>query len=77
MGKELPILGDFNGHLGYIGTQKLDKNGRLVLDLTDKYNLIFLNDLPHCEGKVTLMRDDKKNSTGKRSRPYFSKWKTE
>ena len=41
--QDMPItlLGDFNGHIGYIGEQKLDKNRNLVLDIVEKFGLVL------------------------------------
>ena len=44
---------DFNGHLGFIGEQEVDSNGRMVLELMERYNLILLNADDRCEGKIT------------------------
>ena len=30
------ILGDFNGHIGFLGPQPINTNGELMLDLIDK-----------------------------------------
>ena len=47
------VLGDFNGHIGYIGPQDLNRNGRYVLELIEKYNLILLNGDDRCQGEIT------------------------
>ena len=39
--------------LGYIGKQKLDRNGEIVLDLMEKHELILLNEPIECEGTYT------------------------
>ena len=44
------LLGDFNGHLGFIGKQTLDKTGNIVLDIAEKYNMVILNGDPLCDG---------------------------
>ena len=38
------ILGDFNAHLGIIGDQDVNYNGRIVLDMMTEDNMILLND---------------------------------
>ena len=58
----LMILGDFNGHVGYIGNQKLDKNGEIVLNMMEKFNLVLLNDDPKCKGETTWQQGSKKST---------------
>ena len=52
-GCKLMIMGDFNGHLGFLGNQNLDRNGRFVLDFIDRNNLILLNADDRCCGVIT------------------------
>ena len=47
------VLGDFNGHIGFIGPQNLNYNGNNVLNLIEKWNLILLNGDEKCEGVIT------------------------
>lgn len=47
------LLGDFDGHLGFIGPQPLNYNGKEVLDIMDKWNMILLNGDLKCEGEIT------------------------
>ena len=48
------ILGDFNAHIGYIGEQKENYNGKIFNKLIEDNCLILLNGLPDiCEGKYT------------------------
>ena len=51
--KNYIILGDFNGHTGFLGPQPTNKNGELMLDLIDNNNLILLNRHADCRGEVT------------------------
>ena len=51
--ENIMLLGDFNGHLGFLGKQKLDSNGKRVLKLTEKFNLCLLNLDDQTEGKFT------------------------
>ena len=39
----LAIIGDFNGHIGILGEQSLDKNGQVLLEWMNNYSLILLN----------------------------------
>ena len=41
-------MGDFNGHIGFLGLQPINKNGELMLDLIDNNNLILLNGHADC-----------------------------
>ena len=54
------ILGDFNAHLGIIGDQDVNYNGRIVLDMMTEDNMILLNDKEKCKGIYTWGREDQK-----------------
>ena len=56
------LLGDFNGHLGFLGKQPLDRTGNLVLDIAEKYNMIILNGYPLCVGETTWSRGEQSSS---------------
>ena len=44
------IMGDFNAHVGIIGEQELNYNGKIVLDIMTENNMIMLNDMEHTHG---------------------------
>ena len=50
---DLVLLGDFNVHVGIVGPQELNRNGCLLLDLMETYNLILLNNDEKCVGEIT------------------------
>ena len=50
--ESLIIAGDFNGHVGFKGKQKLDKNGEIILHWMDRFGMVMLND-EECKGEVT------------------------
>ena len=54
--KLLVIMGDFNGHVGFLGPQELNLNGKLLLDFVEKQNLIMLNADDKCEGEITRLQ---------------------
>ena len=54
------IVGDFNGHIGYLGEQNLDANGKMILDWLEKYKVTLLNDVK-CSGLYTWSRDEQKS----------------
>ena len=60
--KPIILLGDFNGHLGFIGDQALNRNGSMVLDLAEKYDCVILNGDPACKGEITWSRKKQKSS---------------
>ena len=60
--QDLLILGDFNGHVGFLGPQKINKNGELLLDLIDKNNLILQNNHIDCIGEITWERGENKST---------------
>lgn len=47
------LLGDFNGHVGFLGEQKLNIYGKLILEWLEKYDLTMLNDVCECKGVYT------------------------
>ena len=49
----LIIMGDFNGHVGFIGHQKADAEGEMVLRWVNDYGLILLNGDERCNGTYT------------------------
>ena len=57
----LILLGDFNGHTGYLGEQKLDNNGKFIIDLMTDHSMILLNDDDKCAGTYTWSRDSQKS----------------
>ena len=50
------IMGDFNAHVGIIGEQELNYNGKIVLDIMTENNMIMLNDTDKCKGTYTWSR---------------------
>ncbi|XP_068203640.1 probable inactive protein kinase DDB_G0270444 [Palaemon carinicauda] len=49
----LIILGDFNGHVGFLGYQNLDKNREMILDWVNDHGLVLLNGDLRCKGIYT------------------------
>ena len=47
------LLGDFNGHIGFLGLQPVNKNGNRILDWMITFNLILLNGDANCSGEIT------------------------
>ena len=41
--KNILFIGDFNGHLGFIGTQQINFNGQLIMKLMEGLNLTLLH----------------------------------
>ena len=56
------IMGDFNGHLGWIGDQKLDENGKIVKEIAYKYNMTIANMDEKCTGQITWRRGEQKSA---------------
>ena len=56
------LLGDFNAHVGFIGDQQLNRNGKIILDMMERFNLILLNGDERCDGKSTWQQGNKKSS---------------
>ena len=57
----LIIIGDFNGHIGILGEQNLDKNGQVILEWMNNYSLILLNSDDECRGTYTWSRGSQKS----------------
>lgn len=51
--EKLMVLGDFNGHLGLVGNQRVDQNGKYLLSLMEKESMILLNNDDRCIGQYT------------------------
>ena len=47
------VLGDMNAHVGFLGNQKLNRNGQILLNLMEEFNLIMLNDVQERSGTYT------------------------
>ena len=54
-------MGDFNAHVGIIGYQELNYNGKIVLDIMTENNMIMLNDMDKCNGTYTRSRGQSKS----------------
>ena len=52
------LLGDFNGHIGILGNQQLNYNGKLVMDIKTECDLIILNSTEKCDGTYTWSKGD-------------------
>ena len=50
------IIGDFNAHVGIIGEQELNYNGKMVLGIMTENNKIMLNETDKCRGTYTWSR---------------------
>ena len=37
------IMGDFSGHVGFLGKQPRNRNEKILLDFIERWNLIMLN----------------------------------
>ena len=55
------VIGDFNGHIGILGPQKVNNNGQIVLDLITDQNLILLNADENCSGEYTWQSKEHKS----------------
>lgn len=52
-GKPLIIIGDFNGHVGFLGEHKLHEGGRIILSFMENHNVIMADDDMHTKGLYT------------------------
>ena len=60
--ENLILLGDFNANLGFVGPQKLNKNGKVVIELMETFNLILPNGDDRCEGQITRSIREERSS---------------
>ena len=60
--EKLIVLGDFNGHIGFIGQQKIDRKGEMVIDWMNDFNLILINGNERCVGHHTWSRENQKST---------------
>lgn len=54
------IIGDYNGHVGFKGEQKLDENGKMIINWMEKHSLTMLNDVK-CKGLYTWGRNNQRS----------------
>ena len=50
---KLMVLGDMNAYLGFLGEQKLNRNGEKLLNLMEECRLVMLNLDEMCRGEIT------------------------
>ena len=56
------VLGDFNGHQGYLGNQEENMNGKLINKMMQEEDLILLNIDSRCKGTYTWQRGEQKSA---------------
>ena len=56
------LLGDLNGHLGHLGTQQENENGRRIKRIAGEHNLVIANLDDRCEGETTWSRGGMKST---------------
>ena len=63
VGMEMPVLvlGDFNGHIGFIGEQMCNRKGEMMLEFSDRWGLTILNADDKCNGKYTRVQGEEKS----------------
>ena len=59
--RKIIIVGYFNSHLGYIGYQEENRNGRIMNRFLNKYDLILMNIDERCKGVYTWERGEMKS----------------
>ena len=57
----LLVLGDFNGHVGFIGEQACNRKGEMMLEFSDRWGLTILNADDRCNGKYTRVQGAEKS----------------
>ena len=60
-GEDVLVMGDFNGHVGFLGEQERNRNGEMMLRFMEKWNLIMLNVDEKCEGVYTRVQGNERS----------------
>lgn len=55
------ILGDFNGHVGFIGHQEMNRKGEMMLEFMEKWDLVMLNASDRCDGVYTRIQGNERS----------------
>ena len=60
---EIPIIimGDFNGHVCFLGSQERNYNGIKMLEFTERWNLIMMISDVKCKGTFTRVEGNNKS----------------
>jgi len=56
------MIGDFNGHLGYLGYQEENENGKEINKFIEESGLLLMNIDEKCEGLYTWERGESKSA---------------
>ena len=56
--RNLILLGDFNGHLGFLGHQNENRNAKLINEFMENQSIMLLNINSRCEGTYTWEREE-------------------
>ena len=54
------VMGDFNGHVDFLGDHDTNRNGEMILDFMEKWNLIMLNADDRCDGLYTRVQGNER-----------------
>ena len=55
------VLGDFNGHLGYLGEQEENENGKQINKFIEETGLLLMNIDTKCTGVYTWERGQQRS----------------
>lgn len=55
------VMGDFNGHVGFLGTQDLNRKGEMMLEFAERWNMVILNADDKCEGEYTRVQGNERS----------------
>ena len=55
------VMGDFNGHVGFLGSQDRNHNGVKLSEFVERWNLIIMNCDTKCRGTFTRIESDNKS----------------
>ena len=58
---DIMILGDFNGHVGFLGKQDKNNNGELILKIINEQDLLMMNIDAKCTGEITWEQGSSKS----------------
>ena len=55
------VMGDFNGHVGFLGEQERNRKGEMMMNFAERWNLVILNADDRVEGQYTRVQGNERS----------------